>query len=272
MDHTPHAAAGAETALLVLFLLLPALALLLYVLAAARDPRWSLGRSASFALGIGLVIAAMSPPMTDWAHADLRGHMAQHLLLGMYAPIALVLGAPVTRLLRSLPTAAGRRVVRFLDGRPLRFLVHPMTAALLDVGGMYLLYLTPLFALSTASPAVHVLVHVHFLVSGCLFTWAIVGPDAAPRRPGFRARLVVLGLAMAAHATLARLMYAHGFPRVGAGAGEVEAAAMLMYYGGDLAELAVAVALFAGWLRGRSRRGRTGGLRVRRAAAEGFVE
>jgi putative membrane protein len=46
---------------------------------------------------------ATSPPLEALAHADARGHMAQHLLLGMYAPLALVLGAPLTLLLGSIP-------------------------------------------------------------------------------------------------------------------------------------------------------------------------
>lgn len=237
--------------LFVLFVLLPIAVLVAYAVAAARDPAWRVRRSTSFALGIALVVVAMAPPVVHWAHEDLRGHMVQHLLLGMYAPVALVLGAPILLLLRSLPAAAGRRVVRLLYTRPVRFLVHPVTAAFLDVGGMYVLYLTPLFAASLGDPAMHALVHVHFVVSGCLFTWAMIGPDPAPRRPGFRTRVVVLGLAMAAHAILAKLMYGYGFPRLPQGAGGVEAAAMLMYYGGDLAELAIAAALFAAWLRTR---------------------
>ncbi len=56
----------------------------------------------------------------------------------------------------------------------------------------------------------------------------------------------------AAHALLAKLMYGHGYPR-GAGAApeDLEVAAVMMYYGGDLAELLLAVLLFAAWYRRR---------------------
>ncbi|MBB4908609.1 cytochrome c oxidase assembly protein [Actinophytocola algeriensis] len=50
--------------------------------------------------------------------------------------------------------------------------------------------------------------HLHFLVAGYLFAWLIAGPDPAPHRPGVPARLVLLGVAIAVHATLAQLMYA----------------------------------------------------------------
>lgn len=249
MTHAAHGTGSGVAAIVVLFVLVPFALCVAYVLAASRDRHWSSWRTASFTLGTALVAAAMLPTVADRARDDLLSHMAQHLVLGMYAPIVLVLGAPMTLLLRSLPAAGGRRLVYFLDTRPVRVLVHPVTAALLDVGGMWVLYLTPLYVASLDEPVVHVLVHVHFVISGYLFTWAMIGPDPAPRRPGFPARLVVLGLAMAAHAILAKLMYGYGFPRVPDGAAEIESAAMLMYYGGDVAEIVIAVPLFAAWFR-----------------------
>lgn len=251
--------AAAETALQVLLAVIAAALLLAYGWAASRKRRaggWSAWRTASFAAGIALLLAAVSPAITEWAHVDLRGHMVQHLLIGMYAPLALALGAPVTLLLRVLPPRGGRSVVTLLATRPIRLLVHPVSAAMLDIGGMYLLYLTPLYALSLHNPLVHVLVHVHFLLSGYLFAWSIAGPDPAPQRPIFAVRLIVLFVAMAGHAILAKGMYAYGFPRGGShGSAEIEAAAQWMYYGGDLAELLLAIALFGLLLRQRRRSG-----------------
>ena len=128
-----------------------------------------------------------------------------------------------------------------------------MTALVLNVGGMAALYATPLYAATQASPVLHALVHVHFLAAGCLFTHAVLaGPDPAPHAPGLRTRLNVLFVAIAAHAVLAKLMYGYGLPRGTAhGPDEVRAAARLMYYGGDLAEGLLAVALFARWYRSR---------------------
>jgi putative membrane protein len=183
--------------------------------------------------------------------------MARHLLLGMFAPLGIVFGAPVTLLLRNLPPAAGRRLVGWL-GHPLpRTISHPVGAAVLDIGGLYLLYLTPLLAATAAYPLINGLVHWHFFAAGCLFTWAIAGPDPAPHRPGMATRLVVLVVAAGLHATLAKLIYAHGLAvGPGVGIGQIREAALWMYYGGDLAELALLVALFAGWWRrGRSGRG-----------------
>lgn len=244
---------GVAVALLVLFVALPAAVLSVYLAAASRArarAHWSAWRIASFGGGIALVIAAGLPAVTDWAHQDLRGHMAQHLLLGMFAPLGLVLGAPGTLLLRSVPARAARGIAAFLGTPPVRALTHPVTVLLLDIGGMYLLYLTPLYALSQSDPVAHVLVHVHFLVSGYLFTWAIAGPDPAPHRPGMPTRLAVLFVATAMHANLGKFLYGYGFPRgTGHTLEELQAAAELMYYGGDLAEALLIVAFCAAWFR-----------------------
>lgn len=215
-----------------------------------RGRSWSGWRTACFAFGITTLALAALPPLTGFAHHDLRGHMIQHLLLGMLAPLGLVFAAPVTLALKTLPTNIGRRIAAFLHSRPVWVLSHPLAALLFNIGGMYLLYLTPLYAATLTHPPLHMLVHVHFVIAGCLFTWAIAGPDPGPRRPGLRFRLGVLFLSMAAHATLAKSMYAYGWPRgTHHTADQIQSAAQLMYYGGDLTELWLVIALFGLWHR-----------------------
>lgn len=211
--------------------------------------RWSRGRTASFLLGGVLISAALSPAVDA---GTAVGHMAQHLLLGMFAPIALVLGAPLTLLLSSLPVSARRPVAVLLRSRALHALSHVATAAVLSVGGLYLLYLTPLYAVSARSDVVHHLLHLHFLLAGYLFAWAVAGPDPAPRRPGMAVRLAAVVVAGGLHAFLAKLLYSRApvLPVDGGhDAAEVEAAARLMYYGGHVADLLLLVALFAAWYR-----------------------
>src|SRR5690606_29676913 len=107
---------------------------------------------------------------------------------------------------------------------------------------MAALYLTSLYEAAMREPVLHALVHVHFLAAGYLFTWVIAGPDPAPRRPTVRFRLVLLGVAITAHATLAQLLYAGVLVAVDVPAAERRGAAELMYYGGDIAELLLAFA------------------------------
>jgi putative membrane protein len=214
--------------------------------AGLRARRWKPWRTAAFCAGLGLLAVAFTGPVSRLAMTDFRGHMLQHLLIGMLAPLGLVLGAPVTLLLRSLPATAGRRVCRVLRGRPFHLLANPWTALVLSVGGMVALYCTPLYRLTSTS-GLHSLVHAHFLLSGYLFAWVIAGPDPAPRRASVPHRLVVLGVAVAVHATLSQLLYAGLLVDVPAPPDELRGAAELMYYGGDIAELLLALALVSTW-------------------------
>src|SRR5690606_5215246 len=101
----------------------------------------------------------------------------------------------------------------------------------------------------------HQLIHLHYLLAGCLYAWVVAGPDPAPRRPGLAGRVALLVAASAAHACLAKLLYA-GADRLPPGLADRDpaawqAAAELMYYGGTGADLLLATALFAAWYRRR---------------------
>ena len=244
-----------------LLALAPALLLLGAYLAgwsrARRRRPWPALHLASWAAGCALLAVALAPPLMQAAHHDPRAHMAVHLLLGMYAPLALVLAAPVTLALTALPAPAARRVTAVLRHPVLHVLSHPVTAGVLVTGGLAALYLTPLYALSLTQPLVHAAVHVHLLASGLLLAWALAGPDPAPRRPGTAVRLTVLLLSAAAHAVLAKTLYARAGelpPGTHQPVTTAEAAAQLMYYGGDVAEVLLAVAVLAQWYRRRARR------------------
>ncbi|MER7483201.1 cytochrome c oxidase assembly protein [Streptomyces sp. NPDC126510] len=267
MGHHPHghghnAGSGTPDWLPPALLLLAAAGayLLLVRRARHRNPAlgWSRWRTGFFLGGILLLGVALLPPVAPFAHEDFRGHMAQHLLIGMYAPLAWVLAAPVTLLLRTLPVSRARRLTALLHSLPARVITHPAAALLVSTGSLLVLYFTPLYNATTTGPAAHWLLHAHFLLSGCLFAHAIAGPDPAPARPGVRTRLVHLGVAIAAHAVISQLMYGGILVDIRAPIDQVQGGAEVMYYGGDLAELLLAAALVATW-RPEPRRARSRG-------------
>lgn len=251
LHHPPN---PAQTVILLL-LLACILGLYLYGTTHPRKSHWPWNpwRTVCFVIGMGLVALAVILPLIGH-RAMLTTHMWQHLLLGMMAPIGIVFGAPLSLSWRSLPISGARRLAALVNSRPIRFLSHPLPALFLNTGGMFVLYLTPMFLLSLSNTGLHYFIHFHFLVAGCLFTWAIAGPDPAPDRPPFALRLFVLFLSIALHANLSKAMYIHLLP---AGTGltdtEIQAAAMLMYYGGDLSELLLLILLFAGSLNSKRR-------------------
>lgn len=246
--HEPQLASGFEAALPLIMLAALALGYLLLARGRAREPRgWSRWRTAAFLGGLVLLGLGLTPQVSPFAGGGLPAHMYQHLLIGMYAPIGLVLGAPVTLLLRSLPRRHGKLIGRLLRSGPMHVLAHPVTALVLNLGGLLALYFTPLYALASREPALHHLVHLHFLAAGYLFAWVIAGPDPAPARPSVPARLVVLGVAIAGHAVISQLLYAGLFVQVPAPPQELRQAGELMYYYGDIAELLLAFALVSNW-------------------------
>jgi putative membrane protein len=223
---------------------------------ARRGIAWPWARTAAFLAGLLTVAVALLPPLAT-ADENFPVHVTQHLLLGMAAPLLLVLSAPMTLVLRVLPPARRRRVARLLHARVVRGLAHPLVGAILAVGALYALYLTPLYAATLRRPALHAAVHAHFLVAGCLFCWSLVGLDPMPRRPGVGVRGAVLVLAMGAHATLAKLLYAHGPAVAGLPAADPGAwrlGAQLMWYGGDALDLVLCVVFYYQWYAAGGRR------------------
>jgi len=176
------------------------------------------------------------PPLA--AHdEDLRAHVVQHLLLMVAGPLLLALGAPVTLTLRSLRTPSRRRLLALLHSPPMRLLVHPLTVVALDVGGLYAVYLTPVFEASEEQWWLHALIHAHMVLAGTLLAVVVAGADPLPGRPGVPMRLALVVATGAAHDVLARLLWTRGW-------GD---AARLLAYGGEAADVAFAVAVLSAW-------------------------
>jgi putative membrane protein len=214
--------------------------------------RWNAWRTLSFLAGILMLGMALYPDFMLWAHHDIRGHMMQHILVGMLGPTFLVLGAPLTLGFKTLPKATSRKITSVLKSNIFYVVSHPLTALMLNIGGMFVLYLTPLYVESLSSPYLHHLIHLHFLLAGYLFAWSIIGPDPAPRRPDFQYRMIIMFFAIAAHAFLSKYMYANLLPLNSPFSNEqIQEAAKLMYYWGDFSELILLFGLCYLWYKKR---------------------
>jgi putative membrane protein len=240
--------------------LAPAVVPALYVTGRMRLYRrgiaWPSGRDIAFAAGALCVLAAIDSPLT--AHdEEFPVHVVQHLLLGLAAPLAFALAAPVTLLLRVVGPRARRRVVGVLHSRPVRALSWAPVGVLLSVGLMWPLYLTGLYAASLRHPLLHGAVHLHMLVAGCLMVFALVGRDPVPGRGGFRVRVGTLFAALAVHGILAKYLYIHATALSTApGVGTPDAwrlGAQILWYGGDALDLLMVTTFFGQWYRATGR-------------------
>ncbi|WP_294563844.1 cytochrome c oxidase assembly protein [uncultured Arthrobacter sp.] len=233
-----HSGAGPGFLLLGALPFLAALALYLAAAAGARRAGrpWPVYRSVLWSVGVGAAALGFLNPAAGPTTGSFPAHMGSHLLVGMAAPLLLVLAAPVTLALRALAVGRARRLSGLLRSPPLRVLAHPVSAGVLNTGGLWLLYTTPAAAL-LGSGAGHAAVQLHFLLAGCLFTNALIGVDPNPHRAGFPLRTAVLLAALAGHGVLAKYLYA--YPPPGVPTSQAETGAYLMYYGGALVEAAL---------------------------------
>lgn len=172
-----------------------------------RGDSWPRGRTLSWLLGCAVLLFATSSGMGRYMPAMFSMHMAAHMLLSMLVPILLVLGAPVSLALRALPAARrddppGMRewLLAALHGRLSRFLTNPLVATVLFVGGFYGLYLGGIFDAAVSSHFGHVAMNVHFLLSGYLFYWAVIGVDPTPRPIPPLAKVAVVFASLPLHA------------------------------------------------------------------------
>lgn len=172
-----------------------------------RGDKWPIGRTIAFACGIGAIDFATSGGIGVYAHFAFSYHMIAHMILGMIAPIGIVLGAPITLALRTLPQGRTKdergirgTLLAALHSRMAGIWVNPVAALLIFDGSLFALYFTPLFGGMMQSDAGHFVMSLHFILAGVLFFHVIIGIDPNPKRVPHLARIVVLFAAMSIHA------------------------------------------------------------------------
>lgn len=236
--------------LLELFLVLPfVIALFIYPVAVLLSnrhyKRWPLYRTACWLIGVLCAIISIVDPLANHAHNDFKFHMVGHLLLGMLAPLLMVLAAPMTLFLRTLHVKWARQLIRELKSWPCRFLSDPIVASLLNIGGLWILYTTDLYAAMLQNSLLHLLIHKHVFLAGYLFTISMIYIDPTPHRRSFIYRGIVFVIALASHQILSKYIYA--YPPTGVSTAEAEIGGMLMYYGGDAIDMMIILIFCRHW-------------------------
>ncbi|WP_072802525.1 cytochrome c oxidase assembly protein [Rhodococcoides yunnanense] len=153
-----------------------------------RGDAWPMGRTIAFLLGCATMLIGTSSGVGKYSPATFSVHMGAHMALSMLAPVLLALGGALTLALRALPAAGkdgvpGPRewLLQALHSPVSRFLTHPIVAAVLFVGGFYALYIGGIFGAILDNHAAHLLMNAHFILSGYLFYWVVIGVDPSPR-------------------------------------------------------------------------------------------
>ncbi|MGD9621446.1 MAG: cytochrome c oxidase assembly protein [Mycolicibacterium sp.] len=172
-----------------------------------RGDVWPNGRVLAWILGCLLLLWTTSSGIGRYMPAMFSMHMVAHMLLSMLVPILLVLGAPVTLALRALPAVRageppGPRewLLAALHSPVSRMLTNPFVATALFVIGFYGLYLGGIFDAVAGSHAAHIGMNLHFLLSGYLFYWVVIGVDPTPRPIPPIAKLAMVFASLPLHA------------------------------------------------------------------------
>ncbi len=211
--------------------------------------------------GLVTLIVALQSPIEAYDTTLFSVHMVQHLLITMVAAPLLLLGAPVTLLLRAAtPEARKRLILPILHSRPLRILTHPLVTWSLFAIVMWASHFTPLFDAALEDPSLHFLEHGLYLSTALLFWYPVIGADPGPNRlpHGARVGYLALGMPFGSFLGLAifsstTILYPH-YATLGRtwGPTPLEDQALaggIMWAGGDAVFLIALVLAVAAWLR-----------------------
>jgi putative membrane protein len=169
----------------------------------ARGDHWPVLRTVLFVgVGLGSIAFVTMSGLGAYDETLLSVHMVQHMVLSMVAPIFLALGAPVTLALRTLPVGPRHRLVALLHSRVARVLAFPLVSYVIFVANPFVLYFTGLYRQTLEHAWLHEWVHVHFILTGCLFFWPLVGLDPLPGRWPYPGRALLMVLSTPFHAVL----------------------------------------------------------------------
>ncbi len=169
---------------------------------AKRGRAWSPWRTASFLGATVLVIIAVQSGLAAYDDQVFAAHVVQHLLLMNFAPILYALSAPVTLALQSSERRTQQGLLKVLHHPVVEFVTNPALVVVVSYGTMIAYFLTPFYNFSLEHPLVHDLTHLHFLVSGCLLWWLVVGRDPSRWRLSYPAKLGILAIGIPVTAVL----------------------------------------------------------------------
>ena len=171
-----------------------------------RGDRWSLLRTACWVLGWLLLLWATNGAPGTYGRVLFSVHMVQHMTIATAVPVFLVIGTPVTLALRTLPRrrdgSSGPRewLLRLVHSVPLSVLGHPLVAAGMFVGSMVVFYYSSAFETSLESHTAHLVMTVHFPLTGYLFAECVIGADPGVERPPYPLRALLILVTFGFHA------------------------------------------------------------------------
>jgi len=165
---------------------------------ARRHPArpWSWLRTASFLLGLLVVVLATQSGIGTYDDTLFWDHMIQHLMLIMIAPPLLVLGQPVTLLMHASRNPLHTWVKRVVRSTPVVWLTWPVLGVIAYAATIVGTHLTSFMNIVMSNSAVHNAEHVLYLVVGYLYFLPLLGREPIKWKVSYPLRLFLLFIAM----------------------------------------------------------------------------
>ncbi|GGL36574.1 bifunctional copper resistance protein CopD/cytochrome c oxidase assembly protein [Phycicoccus endophyticus] len=171
-----------------------------------RGDAWPVLRLVLWVAGWALFAWATCGAPGIWGRVLFSAHMVMHMAVAMVVPLLLVPAAPVTLALRALRPRRDRTwgprevLLQVVHSRAMRVLANPVVAAALFFFSLAVFYFSGLFELALTTHTGHLLMMAHFLLTGYLFVWVMIGIDPGVPRWSPLMLLVILFATVSFHA------------------------------------------------------------------------
>ncbi|MFG1952537.1 cytochrome c oxidase assembly protein [Micromonospora sp. NPDC048830] len=233
-----------------------------------RGDHWPVARTVFFlGPGLGGIAAVTVSGLHAYDTVLLSVHMVQHMVLSMVAPIFLALGAPVTLALRTLPVRPRKRLLAIVHSRIARIYTFPLVAFAVFVVNPFALYFSDLYRYTLEHSWAHEVMHAHFIATGCVFFWPLLGLDPLPGRWPYPARALLMVLSVPFHTVLGltvmqstTLFGGDWYPSLGLGWSDPwndqVVAGGILWAGGEFVSVTMLAVLVVQWVRQSEREAR----------------
>lgn len=244
---------------------------LLYLAGSIRQKNRNRLRHVSFATGWLSLVFALDSPIHGLGEQLFSAHMLQHeILILVSAPLIAAAHPGATCLWALLPrhrASVGGLIHRIESAQPLKFLMAPLTAWILEAVALWGWHIPALYQATLRSDAVHAAQHLSFFLSALLFWSALYGSGRSAMHYG-AATFYVFGTAVHCSAlgallTFSTVIWYPAYLTTTMQWGltplqDQQLGGVLMWVPSGVVFIAVALVLFARWLRESEKRAALG--------------
>lgn len=166
-----------------------------------RNPRYrpSNWQRVSFFASVVVLLIALEPPIDLYADDSFTIHQIQHALLRMVFPPLLLLGTPLTPLLRGIPAWGRQKIIKpLLSSKTIQvyysFITNPVVTAVIYIITLYFWQVSFVHNASVENILIHQVMHITMIVSSLLFWWMMIDSKPHTSKLHYGIRILFLGL------------------------------------------------------------------------------